>query len=246
MGMAKQSSPGPVPVLQIPVLLTRPEPDATAFAHHLTGRFGDRVRPVVAPLMAVEHLKPRLPDGAFDAVIFTSAAGVAAAEELQSQLPKKAWCVGEKTAWQAQAAGWDAVTTGGDADALVAAIEATRPEGRLLHLRGEDTRGAVAERLTSAGIETESLVVYRQAPQPLTAEALELLRGSGVVIVPLFSPRSAALFRDALPQDQVAPLRLVCISPAVAEVVADIGGSVTVADRPNGPAMLAAIARVLA
>ena len=244
MGMAKQSSPDAVPD-PVPVLLTRPEPDATAFARLLTAEFGARVRPVVAPLMAVEHLTRHLPEGAFDAVIFTSSAGVAAAKELQPLLPKKAWCVGAKTARQATAAGWEAITGGGDADALVRAILTAQPRGRLLHLRGEDTRGAVAERLSSAGLETESLIVYRQVPQPLTREASELLQSSGVVIVPLFSPRSAQLFAEALPTGHAATLWLVGMSPAVADAAAGIDAPVAVAERPDTVAMLAAIGRVL-
>jgi uroporphyrinogen-III synthase len=229
----------------VPVLVTRPEPEATATAEILSARFGGRVRPVVAPLMAVDYLAPVLPDGPFGGVIFTSSAAVAAAALLGLTLPRRAWCVGQKTAERAAAAGFDASAAGGDADALVETVLAARPGGRLLHLRGEDARGLVAERLNSAGIETVSVVVYRQVPQPLTPEATELLRRDRVVVVPLFSPRSAGLFANALPMDHRATLHLVCMSEAVAEGVAGIGGSVTLADRPDLEAMLKAVGRVL-
>ena len=244
MGMAKQSSPEPVSE-PVPVLLTRPEPDATIFAGLLTAQLGARVRPLLAPLMAVKYLTPLIPAGPFAAVIFTSSAGVAAADRLDDSLPTKAWCVGSKTASQASAAGWDATAAGSDAGGLVATLLQVRPEGRLLHLRGEDTRGEVVERLNLAGLVTDSAVVYRQVAQTLTPDAMELLLEAGVVIVPLFSPRSAWLLSQALPPDCAATLRLICMSAAVAEAAADIGGSITVAGRPDAEAMVEAVARAL-
>lgn len=234
--MARQSDP-----VAIPVLVTRPEPDGAEFAAVLQRLYPGRLRPVVAPLMAVRPLTPPLPPGAFVGVILTSAAAVPALAPLRAGLPDLAWCVGDKTAERARAAGFRAISAGGDADALVTVIRRAGVTGRLLHLRGEDTRGNVAERLNSAGIETESLVVYRQDPVPLSAEALDLLRRPGVVIVPLFSPRTARLFADALPQDRRADLRLVCMSPAVAEAAPK--GMVLVADSPDAAAMARAVGR---
>lgn len=238
--MAKQSTDAAVPVL-----VTRPRAEAEAFAALLAERFGSLVRPVVAPLMAVEYLAPALPQGQFAAVIFTSAAGVEGARRLGVDLPRLAWCVGAKTAARAQAAGFQARSAEGDADALVAAILADPPGSRLLHLRGQDTRGAVAERLNSAGIETDSAVVYRQAPQPLTPEARALLQGDGPVILPLFSPRSAALFAAAAP-DARAALHLVAMSDAVAQAARDLPRrSLTLAARPDAGAMLDAVEAAL-
>jgi uroporphyrinogen-III synthase len=242
MGMARQSAPSE----PVPVLITRPIAEAHDFALALTNRFGARVRPVLAPLMAVEHLAPPMPPGPFAAVIFTSTAGVEAAQRLHSDLPQKAWCVGQRTAEKAIAAGFLARSADGDATALVAAILADPPQGRLLHLRGEDTRGDVAERLISAGIETESLVIYRQKPQPMSPEGTSVLASDRVVILPLFSPRSAVLFHTGLPPDAVAPLWLVAMSAAVADAAQPIShlGLVT-ASHPTAEAMLQACAQAL-
>lgn len=238
--MAKQSS-----AEAVPVLVTRPRAEAEAFAALLAEKFGTLVRPVVAPLMAVEYLAPSLPQGPFAGVIFTSAAGVAAAVRLGADLPPLAWCVGAKTAARAQSAGFHARSAEGDADALIAAILADPPRGKLLHLRGQDTRGAVAEWLNSAGIETVSAVIYRQAPQPLTPEARALLQGDGLVIVPLFSPRSAALFAAAAP-DARAGLHLVAMSDAVAKAARDLPRrTLTRAARPDAGAMLDAVEAAL-
>lgn len=241
MGMARQSTPNPVPVL-----LTRPEAQSQAFAAALAARFGDGVQPVISPLMAPVFLTPALPDGPHAAVIFTSATGVAAAMRLEATLPKRAYCVGNQTAERAREAGFQALSADGDADALVAAVLADRPSGRVLHLRGEDTRGEVAERLNSAGIETDFAVVYRQDPQDMTPEALRLLSSGTTLVVPLFSPRTAALFRSALPKGSQARLRIAAISPAVAKAVEELIFEVLeVARRPDAEAMLDAVARAL-
>jgi uroporphyrinogen-III synthase len=172
--------------------------------------------------MATEHLAPTLPPGPFAGVIFTSAAAVEAALRLGADLPKDAWCVGRKTADRAAAAGFNARSADGDAAALVAAILADPPQGRLLHLRGEDVRGEVAERLTSAGTETFSLTVYRQIARPLPPEGVALLGTLGPVILPVFSPRSATLFRAAMPGGSRATLVLVAMSDTVADAALPI------------------------
>jgi uroporphyrinogen-III synthase len=241
MGMAKQSTEHGVPVL-----LTRPAPASAAFGAAVAERFGQRVRIVIAPLMATEFLVPALPKGAFVGVIFTSATGVTAAQRLGTDLPKDAYCVGAETAARATKAGFRAVSADGDATALAQLIMAHPPRGRLLHLRGEETRGELGETLISAGIETLSAILYRQTPQPLTAEALGLLGQPGPAIAALFSPRSAALFIQALPVDRRARLSLVAISKAAA-LAAGPGTAeqVLIARQPDAQAMLDAIGYLL-
>ena len=239
MGMARQSTRA-----AIPVLLTRPEAASRAFAAALEARFEGQVRPLISPLMAPVFLTPVLPDGPFAAVIFTSATGVAAAMGLP--LPNRAYCVGAQTAARARLAGFDAASADGDAGALVAAVLANPPNGRLLHLQGEETRGNVAERLAAAGVRTDSVTVYRQEPQPLTAEALGLLGTEGVIIVPLFSPRTAALFHAAAPHGLRARLRLAAMSAAVADAVPVLPHeALEIARRPDADAMLEAVGRLL-
>lgn len=230
----------------MPVLLTRPEAQSQAFAIALTARFGTRVRPVLAPLMAVGMLTPTLPEGGFAGVIFTSVNGVAAAARFGARLPGLAWCVGDKTAEAARAAGFSARSAGGDADALVAAVLADPPAGRLVHLRGEETRGNVAERLISAGIETISVVVYRQVALPLPGPGLAALRQEGPVIVPLFSPQSAQRLAVELSFAPRAALRLVVMSEAVAEAATGIPrAGLWFAGRPDAEAMLQAVGKAL-
>lgn len=224
-----------------PILVTRPQAQSDRFAAELRLRGGDDLQIVISALLAAEFVVPDLGDRPFAAVIFTSETGVQAAAALRGPLPRRAFCVGARTAQAAQAAGFDALSADGDADALVALIGRSGVAGPLVHLRGEDARGDVAERLSLAGTETVSAVCYRQAPQPLTDQAAALLRGEMPVILPLFSPRSAALclagYR-ALPG--VAPLWIAAMSPAVAEVAAPAARMI-VARRPDAAAMVDAV-----
>lgn len=240
--MAKQST-----ATATPVLLTRPEAQSRAFAAALGERFRDRLRPIIAPVMAPGFLSPQLPSGQFEAVIFTSATAVDAAVKLGAVLPGRAFCVGARTAAAAEAAGFKASSANGDADDLVAAILTWSPTGPLLHLRGAESRGQVAERLTSGGIETFSAVVYRQDPQPLTPEAIALLETPTPVILPLFSPRTAALLAAALPVTSRALLQLVAISAAVADAAGPIPRStLLIARQPDADSMLDAVGTLLA
>lgn len=239
--MAKQSLE-----LAHSVLVTRPEGQGSTFAHRLIDRFGARVQPVLSPLMAPRFLLPKMPLGDFAAVIFTSSTGVTAAHAFGDRIPRRAYCVGRQTAEAAYAAGFQATSANGDAGALMSLILADPPEGRLLHLRGEDARGNLAERLSLAGVPTADLVVYRQETQPLNDLALALLLAPGPVILPLFSPRSAVLLAKALPPDASAQLYIAALSPAVADSAAAIPHvRLVTAARPDADAMLDSIATLI-
>lgn len=247
MDMARQSDLSTGPGQGIPVLVTRPREQAEGFARKLTSRFGAKVRPLVAPLMTPEYLAPPIPDGPFSAVIFTSARGVEGARRLHGSLPRLAYCVGRSTASAASAAGYEARSSDGDVEALAAAILADPPKGRLLYIRGVDTAGMLENTLVSNGIPTVSLQVYLQIALPLEGESLALLRQQGAMILPLFSPRSARIFRDAMPNDARAALRIAAMSEAVARAASDLPHTaLTVAARPDADAMLDAVESLLA
>lgn len=225
------------------VILTRPAAQGDRFAADLRARFGDAVHVIQSPLIAPVFSTAILPPGDFDAVILTSETGAQAAARLPG-VPRRAWCVGDRTAAVAQSLGFDARSAAGDADALIAAILAVGETGPLLHLRGRDSRGEVASRLTAQGITTAEGIVYAQEAQPLTAAAHALLQGNDPVIVPLFSPRTAQLFAATQP---TAPLYIAALSPAVAAGLGDLPCQmVTVADRPEVAALLQALVPLIA
>ena len=229
-----------------PVLVTRPQAEAEAFAAALTSRFGSAVRPVVAPLLAPRIVQPDIPDRRYSAVVFTSAQAVAAAQHLGLELPALAWCVGQRTARAAADAGFKARSADGDAKALLAALEANPPEGSILYLRGVDTAFNLLKDMRNSGLVADEAVVYRQDPQPFTPEALDLLQQPVNVVVPLFSPRTARLFRKALPAAISARLHIAAMSTNVAEGLADLPrAALVIARHPDAPAMLDAVETLL-
>ncbi len=140
----------------------------------------------------------------------------------------------------------NAVSAGGDADALVALLVKKRPEGALLHAHGTRTHGDVVARLRTAGIRVESRTVYEQVPMQLTESARECLNEDGPVILPLFSPRSARLVGDET-LTASAPLAVVALSRSVAEAwTGPVPWQIAIAEHPDAPNMLEGIAAVWA
>jgi len=230
----------------ITLLLTRPRPAALRFAAELEAATGPFAATVISPLLDI------VPDGRFPgipgdaALVFTSENAVAIAASRLAPAGRRAWCVGTRTAEAAQAAGFDAVVAGGDADALVALLLAERPTGEIVHLAGAHQRGDLAERLAAGGLTARRAVIYDQAPVLPTAEALAALAGPRPVLLPLFSPRSAALASD-MAEGAGAALLLAALSPAVARGWAGPApAAAETAERPDAPAMIGAIANLIA
>ena len=235
-----------LPKTGVPVLLTRPQAEGEAFAKALLERFSNRVRPVVAPLIAPRFLSPDVPSQDFAAVVFTSAQAVKAARQLQMPLPQLAYCVGRKTAASATAAGFNARSADGDVTDLLAMILSDKCKGPLLYLRGVDTVGDLEKTLLDYNIAAVSLHVYIQEPQIFSPEAIQLLRAPDPMIVPLFSPRTARLFRHQLPTDAKAPLHVAAMSAAVAEALDGLSLAALVsAHQPDAPGMLDAVETLL-
>lgn len=234
------------------ILLTRPEAGARAFARALSAA-GVTAPVTVAPLLAIVPLDPDGEPGATapwpDAgVIFTSAHAVAAHAALTPARPV-AWCVGDATAAAARAAGYPARSAAGDAAALVRMILSAEGAGRgpLVHARGREARGGIAEKLAAAGIPVREVVVYDQVARPLGVAGRALLSGAGAVVMPVFSPRSARLAGQAA-ADARAALHPVAISAAAARAWQGTGAPghpPLVADRPDAAAMVAAVRRAL-
>ncbi|MGB3281044.1 MAG: uroporphyrinogen-III synthase [Pseudorhodobacter sp.] len=232
-------------------LLTRPTAQSARFADQLRQRFGQDLAITISPLLAPTFVEPQLPSNPVAALIFTSETGVAAYQALQTWpmgLPTRAYCVGARTAKAAKMAGLEPVSADGDAAALIALLRAEKPEGLLLHICGNHTRGEVAQTLTAAGLQAKACVAYRQTEQPLTPAAIALLTGESPVLVPLFSPRSATLFCDqALAIGPLAPLTFAVLSKAVGESISNrVAAKLCYADKPTAESLIDAIAVVYA
>ncbi len=215
------------------VLVTRPEPGATRTAAALAAVGHEAV---VRPLMDTEALDWAPPEGDFDAVMLTSAAGalhagagyaVAGADPYR-QLPTL--CVGEACAAAARASGFErAEAVGGDVAAVLARAAADGM-ARLLHLAGED-RTAV---FVPEGLSVVVREVYR-------ARLLPLAEPGAVDVVMLYSVRSAAHFAMEW-EGRERALDVVAMSAAVAVAAGADWRRVIVAAAPNEASMLAALA----
>ncbi|MHA7874873.1 uroporphyrinogen-III synthase [Roseivivax sp.] len=227
----------PDPIL----LLTRPDRASRGFLEALAS---DGLRPgavVISPLIEIVP-EGALPDMAGIAgLIFTSAHGVEAYQRAGGPHRPNCFAVGSATAEAARAIGLHPATAEGDAEALIALIQATSPEGPLLHLRGRHARGDIAARLTEGGIETREAVLYDQRRAGLSPEAQAALGGTAPVVAPLFSPRTADLLAASGPF--AAPLYVAAMSGAVAERLKGLPrAELVTAAQPNGTAMRKALA----
>lgn len=231
------------------LLLTRPAAQARRFAREAETRLGRFGQVIVSPLMEIVPIEPfpEVTDAA--ELAFTSENGVAVAAPRLGGTGRRAWCVGDRTAEAARAAGFEAVSAGGDggdAAALAALIGRARPAREILHLSGRHQRGDLAARLAGAGLPARRVPVYDQAARPLSEAARAALGGTSPVIAPLFSPRSAALLSEAVADGTRAPLLVAVLSPAVVSAwTGPAPGALEVADRPDAAALLAAMERLM-
>ncbi len=195
--------------------MTRPRAASERFVAQLSARTRSRVQVIYSPILEIKPLPVQVEAVGIQGLIFTSANAVNAAASLGVERGLPAYCVGPATTGTARAAGWDARMAGATAEELVAYLLKHRPISPLLHLRGEHSRGNVAERLTESGLTVQEQVVYQQRVLPLTPEAAAAAIGDAPVIAPLFSPRTARQFADIWSGS--APLWLAAISQATAD-----------------------------
>lgn len=198
----------------VPLLMTRPMEAARRFVAGLPDDLRAALQVTHAPLMEIRPRTVSLDASSFRGVIFTSAHAVAIASR-ETAARRPAFCVGPHTTAVARQAGWQAECVGACAEELIVTLLSQRPPAPLLHLRGAHGRGAVAERLSGAGLPCEEQVVYDQALLPLSEAARRLIAGPTGVIVPLFSPRTARHFASQC--GDAGNLHLVALSKAVAE-----------------------------
>ncbi|MBN2741289.1 MAG: uroporphyrinogen-III synthase [Rhodobacteraceae bacterium] len=225
------------------LLLTRPRVSSEVFARQFHARFGADWPVIVSPLFEIAPLDATIPPA--DALIFTSQHGVSAFAARENADGRVAYCVGVRTARAAQDAGFKAIAGEGGAEALAAVIAGAHRGGNLLHARGADVAFDVAKALNLAGIETKTVILYRQRPLPLSAAATTAVEGKASLLVPLFSPNSARALQAALPETH-APLFFAAISAAVAQSCRPAAHDrIEVASSPDAKGVLDAISSLL-
>lgn len=234
----------------IPVLITRPQPQASRFAQVLRDRFGDAVDPVLTPLLQPVFLDQPSPIPTAKALILTSETGAqAAARQRQAGavLPDLAYCVGDRTAKVAQGLGFSVVSADGDAEALLQLLLSCQKDAPFLHLRGQDSRGDLVRRLQDRSVQACDRITYAQHPAHISPKAKAILAEPGLVAVPLFSPRTAEIWCSELAKTACrATLLPFALSQAVADSVqADMAANVLIAEKPTQDAIVHKMSQAL-
>ncbi|HQY42912.1 MAG TPA: uroporphyrinogen-III synthase [Paracoccaceae bacterium] len=227
------------------LLLTRPFAAGQEFTETFKARFGADWPTLLSPLMETQPLSPELPQRPFAHIAFTSQAAVPVFARLTADRTQTAWCVGQRTALAAKAAGFAIRQGAGDAHALARIIRTERPAGAILWPHGAQTAHDLAADLSAAGFDVTALLVYAQQPLAPTPAAQMLLAGGAPVLLPLFSPRSARLAVTAFGA-HAAPLRVAALSPAVANAAAGLAPErLSIARTPDSESLLAALAALI-
>ncbi len=193
------------------LLMTRPQDASERFV----GQLSDAARAVldvqIAPLMEIVPTGADLDLNGTDAVIFTSGNGVRLAPDGAG---RAAFCVGRRTAAHASNRGWDVQHVAADAEHLIAAMSTGFRPRRITHLAGRHRRGEIDARLRDEGWQVDVVELYEQHLCPLSANARALLSGEAPVILPLFSPRTAAHLSQQI--NVLTNTQVVALSDAVA------------------------------
>lgn len=229
------------------VLITRPEPEASATARLIAAR---DFHPIIAPLLHITRRSPSLPDPArLQAILVTS--GNALPGLAPTHLSVSLFAVGDATAERARALGFRAVTSAhGDGAALAAlALAQLSPRaGPLLLAAGAHRGDALASTLRAAGFTVARRVLYEAAPvAELPARAAVALRAESLVAALFFSGATAATFARLATEAGLAPTLRAVDALAIGERAAAVlrplpFRAVRVALRPTQDALLGMLA----
>lgn len=225
------------------LVITRPDPAAQRFLAEVEAALGHGVPALLAPLTGIEQIEVPSPARQPHALILTSENAVPAARRL-GLATLSAFCVGDRTAEAARAAGLDALSAGGTVQDLIALVEKAAETGPLLYLRGEQVSTDLVSLLSARGVACDEAITYRQVALAPPAALLSALSRTEPLVVPLFSPAAARRFA-ALPLGQ-APVAAAVMSPAVKNALgAAPFTEVRVAERPDAVNMVNATCALL-
>ncbi|MYA89959.1 MAG: uroporphyrinogen-III synthase [Boseongicola sp. SB0662_bin_57] len=193
--------PGPT------LLLTRPEAQSASFLADCERRLGQRIPAVISPVMDIIPVAE--PPDLNEFATIVAASGNAVRQLGDSLEGRIVLTVGEATAGLARGFGARAKALGETAESFLERIgEVAFP---VIVCRGRHARCNLAERLSAQGANAVDVVLYDQAPRPLSRAAHALLAGSSPVLAPVFSPRSARLLSC---HSATAPVMVLAISEA--------------------------------
>ena len=233
-------------------LVTRPREDAENLVAALATR---GVETLVEPLIEIRYQAAETLDlDGIQAILCTSANGVRALAGASRLRGVPLFAVGDATAARARAEGFGSVeSAGGDVRDLARLAEARlRPEnGPLLHVAGNVVAGDLHGLLRAQGFTVERHVLYKARPAgSLSSGAVDGLRAGAIAFALFFSPRTATIFARLAGVAGVTECCARVIALSISRAAdASLAGlrwrDRRIAERPNQPALLDALDRVL-
>ncbi|WP_330082537.1 uroporphyrinogen-III synthase [Methylocystis iwaonis] len=211
-----------------------------------------RFTSVVSPVLEFGATGARVPPGAYDAVLASSAKGIDCAgtdTEPYKALPLHA--VGAKTAKAAVERGWRPDIVAGKAEAILPLLLARYPAPvHFLYLAGRDRQAALEAGLRGAGHAVTAVDVYEaRAAEALSDEARAALAAGEIDVALHYSRRSAEIFLRLAASAGLAPqlgrVVHVALSKDVAAPLEAAGLSVSCAQAPDEAHLLRAVAALL-
>ena len=221
------------------IVITRPEPAAAKFWQRLDAEMSGKFRPIFAPLLEIVAVEADIDLRGVEGLVFSSANAVEQFARRWTERNLTAWCVGDSTRDAAVAAGFNAVSAGGDSadlDNLIGKM-AKATSGTLLHVRG----------VHSTSLALPSVVIYDQLAKSIDPTALAKLK-TGVDVATFFSSRTARLFGETTVGRgwNFGDTTAVCLSTAIAREVSSVGfGRIIACDRPNMASMMDQLGRLV-
>lgn len=228
------------------LLLTRPEHASLAFWNDLPEISRASVDLLINPLLSIHVTGPLPTITGVNRLIFTSANALDAYRKLGGKVTDiPVIAVGENTGAVAKEMGFDVDVAGGNADRLVQHILDVGYHGPLIHLKGEQSIGDVARRLTAAGVTTRETVLYEQRLEGFKGETMAALSQDRPTIAPVFSPRTARQLGNE--SGETGNMSFAAISNAVADALPPDAASRTwVSKEPTRDGMVALVADMIA
>ena len=233
-------------------LVTRPREESETLAAALAVRGIDAL---IEPLMEVCFCASAALDLAgVQAVLCTSANGARALARASEERGMPILAVGDASAARARAEGFTIVqSAGGDVNDLVrlAAARLRPGDGPLLHVAGNVVAGDLLGALRARGFSVERSILYEARPvAALSPAAIGALRSGEIGCALFFSPRTAAVFArlagSACVEECCGTITALSISAAADAALTDLPWLERhIAERPNQPALLDLLDRVL-
>lgn len=201
------------------IVVTRPLPDGADFAARLQAA---GFKTLLEPMMEIAALAHEMPDGAYDAIIATSANALRHWKFNNINKLVRLWCTGNHTAHTAQELGFKNIynISGGAQDVFTHITKTQDKSMRFLYVRGQEVSVPLAETLSRYGHSVTEIKTYAAHPaKSLSKEIKDHLKNHTVGGVCFFSARTVGIFLKLCEENNLLPTlktaNALCISQNV-------------------------------